>query len=290
MLLIACPSKKDGAIEGQVAPASPAIRITALQQNAVVIQTDVASQDGRFRISLSAGTYDVKVTSSTVPLPVMISGIMVKAGETTQLGTVSLAPAGGTGIVAGKVTPSAAGTRVALLADGIERASVNTSPDGRYEFAGIPSGHYTVQAASSGYANDTAPVSVMDNERSHQDFRLIYITAIEGVDWSAGKIRARGIGLPPRQAPTPTVRREMAKRAALADAERNLVRIIELINVDPGQSVTSAMGEKTFTRKLQGYIQGYQVAAERDMDGGRVEIELELPLTGPGGLSSYLRP
>jgi hypothetical protein len=290
LILIACPAKKDGAIDGQISPAVPGIRIAALQQNKIVVQTDVGTQDGRFLISLPAGTYDITVTASTSPLPVMLSGIIVKAGETTQLGTITLAPIKGAGIVAGKVDPSTAGTRVALIADGIERAAVNTSSDGTYKFEGLQSGRYTVQATSSGYANDAVPVVVTDNERSVQDFRLIYITAIEGVDWSSGKIRARGVGLPPKQAPTPTVKREMAKRAAMADAERNLIRIIELINVTPGQTISSVLGDKTFTQNLQGYIQGYQVAAERDMDGGKVEVELELPLTGPGGLSSYLRP
>ena len=290
MILTACPAKKDGAIEGQISPSGTDIRIAALQQNKVIVQTDVSPLDGRFRMSLPAGTYDIKVTVSTSPLPVMLSGIMVKGGETTPLGTITFAPTKGTGTIAGKINPSTAGTRVLLIADGIERASVNTSPDGRYAFEGLPSGSYTVQAASSGYSNDTAPIVVTDNARSLQDFRLIYITAIEGVDWSAGKIRARGIGLPPKQAPTPTVKHEMAKRAAIVDAERNLVRIIELINIAPGQPISLAFSEKTFTQKLQGYLRGYQLIAERDMDGGKVEVELELPLTGPGGLSSYLRP
>ncbi|MHB8845100.1 MAG: carboxypeptidase regulatory-like domain-containing protein [Nitrospirota bacterium] len=290
MVLLACPAKKDGAITGHVSPAGGGIRVVALQQSAIILQADVSAADGGFRMSLPAGTYDIKVTATTSPLPVMLNGVVVRTGEATPLGTIALAPIKGAGTISGKVIPPTAGTRVALISDGIERASISTSPDGRYEFEGLPSGRYTVQAVSSGYASDAVPVVASDNERSHQDFRLIYITAIEGVDWSAGKIRARGIGLPPKQAPTPTVRREMARRAALSDAERNLIRIVEMINVAPGQPVASVLGEKTFPRKLQGYLQGYQVAAERDMDGGRVEVELELPLTGPGGLSSHIRP
>ena len=290
MVLLACPGKKDGAITGQVSPAGPGIRVFVLQQGAIVLQSEINAADGSFRLSLTAGTYDIKVTATTSPLPVMLNGVVVKKGETTPLGTITLAPIKGAGNISGRIIPQTAGTRVALIADGIERASISTSSDGRYEFEGLPPGRYTVQAVSSGYASDTAPVVVADNERSHHDFRLIYITAIEGVDWGAGKIRARGIGLPPKQAPTPTVKREMARRAALTDAERNLIRIVEMINVAPGQPVASVLGEKTFTRKLQGYLQGYQVAAERDMDGGKVEVELELPLTGPGGLSSHIRP
>ena len=80
----------------------------------------------------------------------------------------------------------------------------------------------------------------------------------------------------------------MAKRAALADAERNMVRALELINVAPGQTVGSIIGSGNASQRLSGYLQGYRVAAERDMDGGRLEVEIELPLTGPGGLASAL--
>jgi len=201
-----------------------------------------------------------------------------------------LASSKGSAVISGKVRSAAPGTRVALLAEGVERASVNASSEGNYEFEGLPAGRYTLQISSPGYANDSVAIGVSDNQRANQDIRLLYITAIEGIDWNAGTIRSRGIGLPPKQAPTPTVKREMAKRAAVADAERNLLRIIELINVGPDQKFIAALGGKNFSQKLQGYLQGYRLAAERDLDGGKIEVELELPLTGPGGLSSYLRP
>lgn len=286
----ACPGKKEGAVEGQVSPAGAGIRIVALLQGKTLAQADAGTQDGRFRIDLPAGTYEIKVSAPSSPYPLTLSGIVVKPGETTFLATISLAVPKGTGSIAGKVLAAGTGTHVILLAEGIERAAVNTSVDGKYEFEGLPAGRYTLQVSSPGYANDSIAVGVSDDRRTAQDIRMLYITAIEGIDWSTGKARARGIGFPPKQAPTPTIRREMAKRAAVADAERNLLRIIELINVGPGQKLTASFGEGTFAQKLQGYLQGYRVAAERDMDGGKVEVELELPLTGTGGLASSLQP
>ena len=290
LFLTACPGKKEGAVEGQVSPAGAGIRISALLQGKTLAQADAGTQDGRFRMALPAGTYEIKVTAPSSPYPLMLTAVVVKPGETTSLAPISLAVPTGTGRVAGKVLVAGTGTRVALLAEGIERAAVNTSAEGKYEFEGLPAGRYTLQVTSPGYANDSIAVGVSDDRKTIQDIRMLYITAIEGIDWSAGKVRARGIGLPPKQAPTPTVRREMAKRAAVADAERNLLRIVELINVGPGQRLTESFGEGTFAQKLQGYLQGYRIAAERDMDGGKVEVELELPLTGAGGLASFLQP
>lgn len=288
--LTACPTNKEGSIEGAVIPPSAGIRITVEQQGKSLSTMEINAQDGKFRISLPAGTYDIKVTAPSSPYPLALPGIVVKPAETTVLPSIALSPSKGSAVITGKVQAAAVGTRVALLSEGVERASVNASSEGMYEFEGLPAGRYTLQISSPGYANDSVAIGVSDNQRTIQDIRLLYITAIEGIDWNAGKIRSRGIGLPPKQAPTPTVKREMAKRAAVADAERNLLRIIELINVGPDQKVGAALGEKIYTQKLQGYLQGYRVASERDMDGGKIEVELELPLTGPGGLSSYLQP
>jgi hypothetical protein len=288
--LTACPAKKEGAIEGVVVPPSEGIRLTVAQQGKTIATVEVNAQDGKFRSSLPAGTYDLKLTAPSSPYPLVLPGIIVKPAETTTLTPIALVPSKGSAVITGKIQSAAAGTRVALLAEGIERASVSTNAEGKYEIEGLPAGRYTLQVSSPGYANDAVVLSVSENQRATQDIRLLYITTIEGIDWNAGKIRSRGIGLPPKQAPTPTVKREMAKRAAVADAERNLLRIIELINVGPDQKFTAALGEKTFTQKLQGYLQGYRISTERDMDGGKIEVELELPLTGPGGLSSFLRP
>jgi hypothetical protein len=289
-LQTACPGKKEGAVEGQVSPAGAGIRIAALLQGKPIVQVDASPQDGRFRLALPAGTYDIKVTAPSSPYPLSLSGIVVKPGEMTSLAPISLSIPKGNGRISGKVQAADVGTRIVLLADGVERAAVNASSEGKYEIEGLPAGSYTLQVSSPGYANDSIAVTVSDERGTTRDIRMIYITAIEGIDWSTGKARARGIGLPPKQATTPTVRREMAKRAALADAERNMVRIVDLISLAPDRKLTAAVQEGNFSQKLSGYLQGYRIAAERDMDGGKIELEIELPLTGPGGLTSYLQP
>jgi len=287
--LVACTGKRDGAVEGVVTPIS-GVRVVALQQGRTIASVDIDQRDGRFRIALPAGSYDISITAPSSPYPLKLSGVAVATGATTTLAPVSLAPASGTAAISGRVLAAGTGTRVKLLADGAERASVSTDSRGLYEFTGLPAGRYTVEVASPGYANDSFALDVADKQRTVRNVRMLYVTAITGIDWNSGRLRARGIGVPPKQAPSPTVKREMTRRAAIIDAERNLFKAIEQINTAPDEKLTATLEGGSFVQNLQGYLKGYRVAAERDLDGGRIEIEIELPLTGPGGLSSRLQP
>jgi hypothetical protein len=290
ILLTACPSKKDGHIEGTVSPPGPNVRISAMQRNSSAGSAEADARSGRFRITLAPGSYDISVTAPPSPFPLVFPGVIVRSGETTQLGPITLiAKPEGTAVIRGRILTAGADTSVTLLADGFERASVRADAAGSYVFERLPPGTYTIQVRSSGYANDSRSVTVPDGQQVTADIRMIYVTLLEGVDWERGVIRVRGVGLPPLQAPTPTVRREMAKRAALADAERNLLRVIEIVQIAPGKTLQAMLGEKAFTERLLGFLRDYRIVSDRDLDGGRVEIELELPLTGPAGLTSYLR-
>jgi hypothetical protein len=289
VLVQACAQKEDGGIEGSVVPAQPGVRATASAEGRQVAAADADPATGTFRMTVPPGSYDVAVTVPSAPFPAVFPGIVVRSREVSKIGPVSLpAPAVGNGAITGIVRGASGDVRVALLEEGTERASLSADLQGRYEFENVLPGNYTVQVLAPGFARDVRPVAVSDGSRSARDFRLLYVTALDGVDWEKGTIRVRGIGLPPLKAPTPTVRKEMAKRAALADAERNLLRVIGMIQTGPDENLTEFLGEKTFLQSVQGFVKGYRIAAERELDGGRLEIELELALTGPDGLTSYL--
>jgi hypothetical protein len=121
-----------------------------------------------------------------------------------------------------------------------------------------------------------------------QNVLLLPITETAGVDWASGKIRAAGRGLPPAQAASSTVRREMTKRAALSDAQRNLLKIVETIRISSTLDIKTYMRNANRAEKIQGFIRGYAVASEIEHDDGSIDIILELPLTGPAGLSRYI--
>ena len=94
--------------------------------------------------------------------------------------------------------------------------------------------------------------------------------------------------MPPENEANGAVRREMAKRSALADAERNMLKTIGQIRIDTGQTVQSAMHDKNVSIKIEGFLKGYTIVSERELENGQFEVVLELPLTGPAGLTRHL--
>jgi hypothetical protein len=179
-----------------------------------------------------------------------------------------------------------AGATLSLVSESGQRATATAAPDGRYEFGTLSDGKYILQASAPGYANDALEVRLSGGRSAKQNLRLLYISRINGIDWSKGIIRATGRGMYPADSPNRPSAREMAKRAALSDAERNLLWIVEHIKVGPDQDLISTVARNSIIR-IRGYLQGFRVAGERETDSG-VEVELELPLTGPGGLTRYI--
>jgi hypothetical protein len=91
--------------------------------------------------------------------------------------------------------------------------------------------------------------------------------------------------MPPPNASNETVRREMAKRAALADAQRNMLTTISQIRIYADHTVKSAMRSKDVAVKIAGFLRGVTIVSERELENGKFEVVQELPLTGPAGLT-----
>ncbi len=283
----ACTNTK-GTVAGRVAPSAAGVSVSAAQNGKTIVTVSANSDDGTFTLVLPPGSYDIQVSVPNGPFPLTLSSIVVASGKTTTLQPVfAFPPSAGHSVLSGKVTPAGAGAKISLYAEGKERASVNTDADGKYQFTELPAGAYSVRAAASGYAKDSVEVNLADQQSVSQDMRLLYVSSVDGVDWAAGKIRATGVGLTPVDAVNATIGREMARRAALADAQRKLVKLLSQLQVNSDQSLKSFWASR-YEEKVQGFIRGYKVVGEHDLGGGRIEIELELPLTGQGGLSQYL--
>jgi len=285
LLLPACLKKQDGAIEGTIVPRGQSARITAVRDNKEVLTVPAGMQDGKFKLTLAAGVYAIKVGVLGSPYPLQVNNIPVKSGESTVLSPIDLTPASGTGGLSGRIKPVWRDAEVKLIYEGSERTAARVAREGTYEFKEVPAGSYIVRANAPGHADNAIPIVITDKRTVELNTFLLPVASIDGVDWTAGKIRATGTGMRPQDASSETVRREMAKRAALTDARRNMLRIVEQMRLDDNQDMKSAMRDKNVASKVEGCLKGATIISERELDDGAVEVVLELPLSGPEGLS-----
>jgi hypothetical protein len=286
--VVAAGAPPEGVIEGRLEPDDATATITALQAGSVVATAQAKGKAGAFRLTLAAGTYTILVSAPVSSFPIRLEDVVVKSGETTVLAPLLIMPGSGKAVLEGRVVPPSRDSEVRLLSEGKERAAARTDSSGRYEFRDLPAGAYEVRAAAPGYAADSAPVVIPENQRVRQTSVLLPVVDTDGVDWAAGKVRATGVGLPPKAAGNAAAARAMTERAAVAEAQRNLLRIIRQIKIDGERSVGALMQSRNGAERIQGYLQGYTIVSEKELGDGRIEVLLELPLTGPRGLSRYL--
>jgi len=276
------------AVEGTLVPPDASAQVSAVRDGNTIATVLAGGQGGKFRLPLAAGTYTIIVSAPVSSFPIRLDGVIVKPGETTTLSPLQIVPGSGKAVLAGRIIPPRPDSKVKLIHEGKERAAMRTDKEGRYEFKELPAGAYEVRATAPGHADDIAPVVIPENQRIQQTAVLLPIVATEGVDWAAGKIRATGVGSPPPNAENAGQARAMAQRAAIADAQRNLLRTVEQIKIDGERNVGTIMRNRSVAKRIRGFLKGYTVASERELEGGRIEIMLELPLTGPAGLSRYI--
>ncbi len=285
---VAMSATQEGAVEGTLIPPGASAQVSAIREGNTIATVRAEGQDGKFRLTLAAGTYTITVSAPVSSFPIRLDNVVVKPGETTLLPPLRIVPGSGKAVLAGRIIPPRPDSEVRLIYEGKERAAVHTDQEGRYEFKELPAGTYEVRAKAPGHADDIAPVVILENQTVQQTAVLFPIVATDGVDWTAGKIRATGVGSPPPNAENAGQARAMAQRAALADAQRNLLRTVEQIKIDGERSVRTIMRSRNAAERIQGFLKGYTVVSERELEGGRVEIVLELPVTGPAGLSRYI--
>ena len=285
---VAIGATQEGAVEGTLVPPDASVQVSAVLEGSTEAAMHTGAQGGKFRLPLAAGTYTIIVTAPVSSFPVRLDGVVVKPGETTTLPPIQIMPGSGKAVLAGRIIPPRPNSEVRLIHEGKERAAMRTDQEGRYEFKELPAGAYEVRATAPGHADDIAPVVIPENQTVRQTAVLLPIVATDGVDWAAGRIRATGVGSPPPNPENAGQARAMTQRAALADAQRNLLRTIEQIKIDGGRSVGTVMRDRNVAERIQGFVKGYTVVSERELEGGKIEIVLELPLTGSSGLSRYI--
>ena len=97
----------------------------------------------------------------------------------------------------------------------------------------------------------------------------------------ANTIEAVGFGAYPPRAVNQVQAHLMARRAAIADAYRQLAEMINGVNVDAETTVEDMITASDIVKtKVIGTIKGAEVISEREILGGGYEVTVKVPLFG----------
>jgi hypothetical protein len=113
------------------------------------------------------------------------------------------------------------------------------------------------------------------------------------IDWSGKAVNARGAGVLDPGNPDRALARQMAERAAIVVAQRNLLEIVKGVRVDSDTRVQDLMAEHdSVYRRVEAVVKAarQRSPARYDSLGGMVEVELACDLYGEGGVESALAP
>lgn len=108
------------------------------------------------------------------------------------------------------------------------------------------------------------------------------------VNWKQGVVEAVGTGVPPYEA-YPAQARAMAKRAAVVDAQRNLLEAIHGVQVTAETTVQNfAIADDTIKTKVSGIVKGAKIVHEQQFADGTYQIIMRINLFGQGSVAEAI--
>ena len=112
-------------------------------------------------------------------------------------------------------------------------------------------------------------------------FSVSSVFAADNINWDNSTVTVIGMGAQPVNAATPVQARMLARRAAVADAYRQLAESIKGVDVDAETTVENMMVTSDIVRtKVSACIKGAVVVSEREIPGGGYEVTMSVPLFG----------
>lgn len=119
---------------------------------------------------------------------------------------------------------------------------------------------------------------------------IFTVEAATGTDWNVNAITATGSGI----APVGTVGAQakgMARRAAIADAQRQLVEAVYGVQVDAETTVEQMTVTSDVIRtRVSGVLRGAQIVDEGFSADGAYEVTMQLPMFGDSGIAQAVLP
>ena len=111
------------------------------------------------------------------------------------------------------------------------------------------------------------------------------------IDWSGNTVRATGTGVVDPDNPNLAQARLMAERAAVVVAQRNLLETVQGVRVDSETRVENFMTDyDVIYTRVEGVVKNARQLGPSvyDEEAGTVEVELEMEIHSPQGLSGAL--
>ncbi|MDL1967083.1 MAG: LPP20 family lipoprotein [Deltaproteobacteria bacterium] len=101
------------------------------------------------------------------------------------------------------------------------------------------------------------------------------------INWTKGKIQARGVGASPEEYYGKPMARPMALRAARLDAIRNLLEVTQGVRIDSNTVVKDfAVTNDVIMAKISGMVKGTQIVKQEYLSDGTVEVTMQMSLYG----------
>ena len=105
-------------------------------------------------------------------------------------------------------------------------------------------------------------------------------------DWDGGRIRAEGTGVAPMNTVSAAQARALARRAAIADAYRQLAEQIRGVDVDASTTVENMMvTNDTVRTHVSALVRGARIIEEKALRDGAYTVTLEVPVFGVSSLA-----
>lgn len=114
------------------------------------------------------------------------------------------------------------------------------------------------------------------------------------IDWTAGELKANGIGAIPRDVGNDAVAYLKARDYASLDAMRNLLMVIKGVHIDATTTGANYMATSSVIRAhVQGLLRGARIISTRTIHIGRdaaVEVTVTVPMYGSNSVASAILP
>lgn len=110
------------------------------------------------------------------------------------------------------------------------------------------------------------------------------------VNWSTGKIRVTGSGVPPKEG-LRSQKRLLARRSAVADAYRQLAKLLQEIKVDGTKLVEDYQTKSDLIRtQVSVLIKGAREVEQKDQNENNIKVIMEVNIYGVNSLASVMQP